>query len=267
MAKQIFVTIFFLQSVLFTFGQTEYTEKTNSKDSISEECCDPAPHPAEPEMVFVEGGVFMMGCTNEQSECGHNESPAHQMMIGNFYMGKYEITQGQWKSLMLNNPSNFLNGDHYPVENVSWEDIQVFIIRLNAATGKQYRLPTEAEWEYVARGGNKTHGHKYSGSDVVTEVAWFWSNSQNSTHPVASKMPNELGIFDMSGNVGEWCNDLYTSYLTKEQILPVKSSTDLYVIRGGRWSSATRACRVSCRDNAPSKYHHPDVGFRLVLMP
>ncbi|MDR3286805.1 MAG: SUMF1/EgtB/PvdO family nonheme iron enzyme, partial [Prevotellaceae bacterium] len=130
-------------------------------------------HPAEPEMVSVQGGTFWMGCSSEQgSECYGDESPLHRVTVSSFNIGKYEVTQAQWKAVMGSNPSNF-KGDNLPVEQVSWTDVQEFISRLNAATGKNYRLPTEAEWEYAARGGNKSKGYKYSGSSNINDVAWF----------------------------------------------------------------------------------------------
>jgi len=152
-------------------------------------------------MVFVEGGTFMMGATSEQeSDAFDWEKPAHRVTLSDFYIGKYEVTQAQWKAVMGSNPSYF-KGDNLPVERVSWGDCQEFIRKLNERTGLTFRLPTEAEWDYAARGGNRSRGYKYSGSDDPDEVAWYWDNSGIKTHPVGQKRANELGLYDMSGNV------------------------------------------------------------------
>ena len=159
----------------------------------------------EPEMIFVQGGTFTMGCTSEQGEvCWDHEKPAHQVTLSDFYIGKYEVTQEQWRAVMGNNPSHFTGDEHLPVENVLFNEVQEFITILNSLTGKKYRLPTEAEWEYAARGGRNSLGFMYSGSNTVGNVAWYSGNSNEKTHPVGTKTPNELGIYDMSGNVMEW---------------------------------------------------------------
>jgi formylglycine-generating enzyme required for sulfatase activity len=158
------------------------------------------------EMILVRGGTFRMGDTDGQG--GDNEKPVHNVTLRDFYIGKYPVTQKQWVQVMGSNHSNF-KGDDLPVEQVSWNNVQEIIKELNAKTGKKYRLPTEAEWEYAARGGNKSKGYKYSGSNDIDKVAWYADNSGNKTHPVGTKAPNELGIYDMSGNVWEWVNDKY----------------------------------------------------------
>jgi formylglycine-generating enzyme required for sulfatase activity len=221
-------------------------------------------HPAEPEMVFVQGGTFWMGCTSEQQgACYDDEKPVHEVTLSNFYIGKYEVTQAQWEALMGNNSSRF-KGSNLPVEQVSWDDAQMFIERLNAATGKRYRLPTEAEWEYAARGGNKSKGNKYSGSNFVENVAWMETNSGNATHPVGTKMANELGIYDMSGNVWEWCYDWYGAYPASAQNNPVGASSRSYrVNRGDSWSGSAGYCRVANRSlNSPGS-SYGNLGFRL----
>ena len=222
-------------------------------------------HPAEPEMILVQGGTFSMGCTDEQGgDCMEWEKPVHQVTVNSFYIGKYEITQGQWKAIMDRNPSNFTKGDNYPVENVGWDDLQEFIHKLNVATGKNYRLPTEAEWEYAARGGNNSKGYKYSGNNTMGIVGWYKDNSENQTHAVGTKLPNELDIYDMSGNVWEWCSDWYDTYSGKAQTDPQGPSSGIIrVKRGGSWNSIAMYSRVSSRLlTAPNK-RDSDLGFRL----
>jgi formylglycine-generating enzyme required for sulfatase activity len=163
-------------------------------------------------MVKVDGGTFKMGATSEQgSDAEEDEKPAHSVTLSSYWIGQTEVTKALWNAVMGTNPS-LSKGDELPVENVSWKDCQKFIKKLNQLTGETFRLPTEAEWEYAARGGNKSKGYKYSGSNDLGTVAWSSNNSLPKTHPVATKQPNELGIYDMSGNVYEWCNDYYDSY-------------------------------------------------------
>jgi len=224
------------------------------------------PHPGEPEMIRVEGGTFQMGCTGEQgSDCYPRETPAHNVTLSSFYIGKYPVTQAQWQAVMGDNPSYF-KGENLPVEQVSWHDAQEYINRLNAATGKKYRLPTEAEWEYAARGGNKSQGYKYSGSNSIGNVAWYGDNSGNTTHAVGTKQANELGIYDMSGNVWEWCQDWYESYSSSAQTNPTGPSWGSYrVFRGGSWDFNAQYCRVSFRDGIYPDDRFDDVGFRVAL--
>ncbi|MDR1169683.1 MAG: SUMF1/EgtB/PvdO family nonheme iron enzyme [Prevotellaceae bacterium] len=220
-------------------------------------------HPAESEMVFVQGGAFLMGCTSEQSDCWDDEKPVHEVTLSSFFIGKYEVTQAQWKALMGTNPSNS-KGDNLPVEKVSWNEVQIFIERLNDATGKQYRLPTEAEWEYAARGGNKSKGYKYSGSNLVEDVAWMVTNSGDVTNPVGTKPANELGIYDMSGNVWEWCSDWKGIYPASAQNNPAGvSSSSSHVRRGGSWNNAANSCRVANRPGYSPGNSDGDLGFRL----
>jgi formylglycine-generating enzyme required for sulfatase activity len=220
-------------------------------------------------MVYVPGGTFMMGCTSEQGDdCEDHERPAHQVSLSSFQIGKYEVTQAQWETVMGNNPSYSKNCPNCPVETVYWYDIQDFISRLNAKTGKKYRLPTEAEWEYAARGGNRSRGNKYSGSNNLDEVAWYDQTSGSKTHSVGGKKPNELGIYDMIGNVWEWCGDWHGYYSNSSQSNPKgPSSGSRRVLRGSGWFGNAKNCRVSNRF-----FNSPDIrnyngGFRLVLIP
>jgi formylglycine-generating enzyme required for sulfatase activity len=217
------------------------------------------------QMVFVRGGTFTMGCTSEQgSDCDSDEKPTHKVTVSDFYIGKYEVTQAQWKAVMGSNPS-YYKGDNLPVENVSWNDVQEFIRKLNAKTGENYRLPTEAEWEYAARGGASSRGYKYSGSNNVGEVAWYGDNSGSKTHTVGQKRANELGIYDMSGNVWEWCRDWYGSYSSSAQQNPTGAYSGSYrVARGGSWDYYAQSVRVPNRGiNTPGDRSR-GIGFRLV---
>ena len=221
-------------------------------------------------LVFVKGGTFTMGCTSEQSDCDSDEKPTHRVTVSDFYMGKYEVTQKQWREIMGNNPSKFSGCDNCPVEQVSWNDVQKFIKKLNQKTGKKYRLPTEAEWEYAARGGVETHGRAslYAGSNNIGEVAWYKSNSGSKTHPVGQKKPNELGLFDMTGNVWEWCNDWYGDYSSSSQTNPKgPASGSFRVLRGGGWISGARGCRVAIRGINGPDFRSNFNGFRLVRSP
>ena len=218
------------------------------------------------EMIAVQGGTFSMGCTLDNVDnCSASETPAHRVTVSDFYIGKYEVTQAQWKLVMGDNPSRY-KGDNLPVEKVSWRKVKKFIIRLNTITGMQYRLPTEAEWEFAARGGNNSRSYEYSGSNNVGNVAWYRENSEGKTHAVGTKASNELGIYDMSGNVLEWCSDHYGRYSSNEQIDPKgpkSSNPSQRVIRGGSWSSNARSARVSFRFGTRPGGRYTHVGFRL----
>ena len=218
------------------------------------------------DMVEVVGGTFTMGATAEQgTDAGKAEKPAHQVTLSSYMIGKTEVTQELWEAVMGSNPSEF-NGSNLPVEHVSWEDCQEFITKLNALTGKNFRLPTEAEWEFAARGGNNSRGYKYSGSNTVSNVAWYKDNSSSTTHPVATKAPNELGIYDMSGNVEEWCNDGYGDYISTSQTNPTGSNSGSdRVYRGGSWGDDAGDCRVSDRNFFAPLYRNSYLGLRLAL--
>ena len=211
-------------------------------------------------MVWVEGGTFSMGATPEQGvDVADDEKPVHSVTLSGYYIGKTEVTQALWKAVMGTNPSLF-KGDNLPVECVSWDDCQVFIRKLNSLTGQNFRLPTEAEWEFACRGGNNSRGYKYSGSNYIDNVAWYWDNSgikylepifgklRQKTHPVATKAPNELGIYDMTGNVCEWCNDWYGDYRSDAQTNPKGLDNGSgRVLRGGSWAIQEDECRSSSR--------------------
>ena len=218
------------------------------------------------DMVRVEAGTFTMGATPEMEKPFDNEKPAHQVTLTNdYYIGKYEVTQALWQAVMGNNPSNF-KGDNLPVEQVSWNDCQEFISKLNNITGKAFRLPTEAEWEYTARGGKKSRGYQYSGSNNISDVAWYNENSGSTTHPVGSKQANELGIYDMTGNVREWCQDRYEKYRSSSQGNLTDATSDSFrVFRGGSWSSLAGGCRSSFRSRIFPNFSNQGLGLRLVL--
>ena len=219
-------------------------------------------------MVYVEGGTFTMGATAEQgSDADSNEKPAHQVSLSSFSIGRYEVTQEEWQAVMGSNPSSF-KGPKRPVKNVSWDDCQAFIKKLNEMTGKNFRLPTEAEWEFASRGGIKSQGYKYSGSNNLNSVAWYEDNSGNTTHDVGQKSPNELGIYDMSGNVWELCQDWYDDvgnyYRSSPQTNPMgPSSGSLRVLRGGSWNNRAGGCRVSLRGFCYPYDRDNDLGLRL----
>ena len=223
-------------------------------------------------MIRVEGGTFFMGATAEQfDDANDDEKPAHSVTLSSYYIGETEVTQQLWQTVMNNNPSGFI-GKNKPVEYVSWNDCQNFITRLNLVTGHEFRMPTEAEWEYAARGGVKSLGYKYAGSNMIMDVAWYEANSYHvdspdyGTHDVGTKRPNELGLYDMSGNVSEWCQDWYGDYNDTQQANPTGSSTgSLRVSRGGFWESYSKSCRVSARRHLNPNKANLTIGIRLVL--
>lgn len=214
------------------------------------------------DMVFVEGGVFAMG--SDGGEADADERPVHEAAVADFYMGRYEVTQAQWKAVMRNRNLSWFEGDDLPVECVSWYDIEVFLRRLNAETGRAYRLPTEAEWEYAARGGKYGTGCGYSGSEIPDSVAWFAATSDGTTHPVGSLPPNELGLYDMTGNVHEWCADRYDSLSYGRRDAPCfRKGDDRRVFRGGSWHSDRRHCRIANRNHVSADMRNFTLGFRV----
>jgi len=218
------------------------------------------------DMVRVEAGTFTMGATAEMEDTEDDEKPTHRVTLTNdYYIGKYEVTQALWQTVMGNNPSKF-KGDNLPVEQVNWKDCQKFLSKLNRITGKTFRLPTEAEWEYAARGGNKSRGYQYSGSNNLSDVAWYDDNSGNKTHAVGTKQANELGIYDMSGNVYEWCQDWYGKYNSSSQVNPTGANSGSFrVLRGGGWDGNDRCCRSLCRYIIEPDGRGDFLGLRLIL--
>ena len=249
--RYFFLTAFLLISISFVSAQTQtFTVKGVSF-----------------KMVFVQGGTFQMGATSEQGSAAESdEKPAHRVTLSDYYIGQTEVTQALWQAVMGSNPSNW-KGSNLPVEQVSWNDCQQFITRLNQLTGRRFRLPTEAEWEYAARGGNKSRGYKYSGSNDLGSVAWYDGNS-GKTHPVGQKNANELGIYDMTGNVWEWCQDWYDKeyYGKSPSTNPCNNtSASRRVARGGGWNNSARYCRVSNRDDISPGSTYIFLGLRLAL--
>ena len=211
-------------------------------------------------MVYVSGGTFIMG-GDESSD----QTPTHSVTLSSYYICKYEVTQALWRAVMGSNPSKF-KGDNLPVEQVSWNDCQTFINRLNSYTGRNFRLPTEAEWEFAARGGNYSRHYKYSGSNYINDVAWYGDNSGDRTHPVGTKQANELGLYDMSGNVWEWCSDWYGSYSSYSQTDPIgPNNGSNRMDRGGCWGNFAKRCRPAYRSYGTPGYRDHGRGLRLVL--
>ena len=235
-------------------------------------------------MIKVEGGTFKMGAQDENpnganydSEAWNNEKPVHSVTLNDYYIGETEVTQELWEAVMGTTVAQQRDkvdcgwplcgvGSNYPMYYISWDDCQEFVKRLNELTGKNFRLPTEAEWEYAARGGNKSRGYKYSGSDNIGDVAWYWDNSSKEPHPVGTKSPNELGLYDMSGNVWEWCRDWYSDYSSSSQTNPTGPTLGSYrVSRGGSWNYNASYCRVSIRAGSTLDNRRNYLGFRLVM--
>ena len=218
-------------------------------------------------MIAVAGGTFTMGATSEQQNYDNDEKQTHTVTLSDYYIGETEVTQELWVAVMGSNPSWFTGNMQRPVEYVSWDDCQTFIRKLNELTGANFRLPTEAEWEFAARGGRNSRGYQYSGSSNLGDVAWYRDNSSDTTHPVKTKSPNELGIYDMSGNVYEWCQDWKGPYSSSSQTNPTGPSTGSHrVRRGGSWETIlARDCRSAYRSSGTPGYRFHDFGLRLAL--
>ncbi len=219
-------------------------------------------------MVKVDGGTFTMGTDEFDYEYQQDRGPAHQVTVSTFYICKYEVTQREWEAIMGKNPSTFKDeSPKNPVETVSWLDCQEFIKRLNELTGKKFRLPTEAEWEFAARGGNKSKGYKYAGNDDAYEVGCVCTPYEQATQQVGLLPPNELGLYDMTGNVNELCSDVYGPYKAEPQVNPKgPADTSVYrVSRGGGWCNASRNCTVTGRIKVAKQEYANGVGLRLVM--
>ena len=226
-------------------------------------------------MVKVDGGSFMMGAQSADTTAANydaaavaDESPMHKVTLSDFYINRFEVTQKEWITLMGNN--GFLEekyglGDNYPVYYVSWVKAFEFINKLRDMTGLDFRLPTEAQWEYAARGGQKSRATVYSGSANADPVAWHVQNSGYTSHEVGKKQPNELGLYDMSGNVWEWCLDGYGTYRPEAAEDPVGEG-GTYVLRGGSWCYMADRCRVTTRDHAGGVVSACSFGFRVALI-
>ena len=222
-------------------------------------------------MIAVEGGKFQMGEKGKWYEFG-KDNRAHSVTLSDYYIGETQVTQELWKAVMGINPSNFKDGENLPVDSVNYNDCVKFVEKLNSLlsgqlpNGRKFRLPTEAEWEFAARGGNRSNGFLYAGSNNADDVAWYWANSASVTHPVKQKQANELGLYDMSGNVWEWCYDWYCEYSTSSQTNPKGPSLGSYrVLRGGSWYSHALICRVAFRINNSPDYRSDYYGLRLAL--
>ncbi|MCQ2324489.1 MAG: formylglycine-generating enzyme family protein [Paludibacteraceae bacterium] len=230
-------------------------------------------------MIWVEGGDFLMGCTSEQSDCDDDEKNVRRVTVDGYWIGMCEVTQSQWEKVIgtsiyqqkskANGSNTYGVGADYPIYYVSWDEAMEFCRLLSNKTRKTYTLPTEAQWEYAARGGNKADGSKYAGSNMINVVGWYTDNSGSSTHPVATKRPNGLGLYDMSGNVYEWCKDWYSSgYAGHDTNNPTGASSGSdRVFRGGSWGEFARNCRVSYRNAYPPSLRFNYLGFRVVLLP
>ena len=272
----VLMSVALIMSAINSFGQTTGKNLSFTVNGVSFE------------MLFVEGITFIMGCTSEQgNDCYHNEKPTHSVTLTDYYMGKYQVTQKLWQAVMgtgirgqrdLGHTSWPLygEGDDYPMYYINYNECEEFCAKLNKLLsdklpeGYKFRLPTEAQWEYAARGGKKSKGYKYSGSDYIGEVAWYNSNSGGRTHEVGMKDKNELGIYDMSGNVWEWCQDWYdASYYSNSSSTNPKgpSSGSDRVLRGGSWRGIAQGCSVSFRSNAGPNRRFHNSGVRLVLVP
>lgn len=218
------------------------------------------------ELIFVKGGTYTMGCTKDQGDCAMDEKPVHDVTLNDFYLAKYEVTQALWTKVMGSNPSEFYTCSECPVEKVYWSDAQEFIAKLNEMTGKRFRLPTEADWEYAGRGGIHQENFKYSGSNSIEDVAWTSSNSENKTHSVGQKPANALGLYDMTGNVVEWCNDGYDDFYYKKSPAenpPGDARAVEKVLRGGSYRTGANDSHVSSRWTVRENYRVGFIGFRL----
>ena len=226
------------------------------------------------DMITMQGGTFTMGATEDHITYADNsEKPPHQVTLSTYQIGKTEVTQELWEAVtgkslsQIARPNGWTlygDGPDYPMYYITWDDCQEFITKLNELTGQQFRMPTEAEWEYAARGGNKSKGFTFSGSNNIADVAWYSENSSNRSCPVANKAPNELGIYDMTGNVWEWCSDWYGDYSDAPQTNPTGPETGTErVVRGGCWGALVSGSHLSNRISYVPTFHSNSLGLRL----
>jgi len=249
--------------LVFLCGTCVYGAPAGSPDAL-ESTADPV---TGMDFVYVKGGCYQMGDTFDEGDS--DEFPAHEVCVSDFFIGRYMVTQDQWVKIMGSNPSRFQQGGDYPVENVSWNDVQRFILLLNEKAGREYRLPTEAEWEYAARSGGKKERYAGTSSDAqLRNYAWYYLNSKQSTHPVGRKLQNGLGLYDMTGILWEWCSDWYEGryYDTSPRNDPKGLPNGWFrSLRGGSWDTDTRNVRVTSRYWAASETKNSKRGFRLLL--
>jgi formylglycine-generating enzyme required for sulfatase activity len=229
-------------------------------------------------MIYVEGGTFMMGAPDDDMDAADNEKPQHKVTLDSYYIAEFEVTQSQWEKVMGTTiyqqqaKTKFTQthgvGDNYPMYFVNYYEAKMFCHHLSKSTGKNYKLPTEAQWEFAARGGNKSKGYKFSGSNSMDAVAWHKGNSDNNIHPVGQKRANELGLYDMSGNVYEWCIDGVRNYDTDSHTNPLVSDNGEYqILRGGSWLNGAGYCRISRRGVDVRSQSNGIIGFRVVCIP
>ena len=275
MSKLIFKTaLYLLFATLLTTASSAYAQEPMGRMMDEPYINGPAPQPMETDatketitvngvsfrMVKVRGGAFIMGATEEQgSDAEKEEQPAHMVTVQDFLIGETEVTQELWEAVMGFNNSHY-KGPQRPVESMRYVDCESFFFKLNFLTNRNFRLPTEAEWEYAARGGNKATPTKYAGSDDYDEVAWYCNNSGNVPHDVKTKAPNELGLYDMSGNVDEWCSDAWASYDPAQK---THADPKVKVRRGGGFLDFAKHLRVSDRRSCSEQMWHNDIGLRL----
>ncbi len=273
LAKTLLIVTIFLIVPIIVLIKCNPLSDDNDSDFVPDSVSQPASYSngvlkindVTYKMVSVEGGTFTMGATSEMKGAWEHEFPTHLVTVSGFSIGQTEVTQALWKAVMEKNPSHF-KGDDYPVERVSWNDCKDFLYKLDSLTGKDFRLPTEAEWEFAAREGNNSNHTKYSGNNNINDVAWYNGNSEGKTHSVAQLQANELGIYDMCGNVWEWCSDWYGDYSNIAQTNPTGAVNGTYrVFRGGDWKSDARYCRSSYRTGNSPDTHYEGLGFRLCL--
>lgn len=253
--KILYTLFLYLFFSLVSFAQEQFPRKSFSIGQTSFD------------MIFVEGGEFEMGALVGREELRTDEQPGFMVTLSDFYMAETEVTQGLWHEVMGANPSFFQGDDSLPVDNISWDDCQKFVKKLSEMTGEQFRLPTEAEWEYAARGGKYTRHYEFAGSNNVDSVAWYDKNSEGMSHPVKQLTPNELGLYDMSGNVWEWINDKYSNYTTSPKVNPQGgTSGNTRLDRGGSWYNQKSKVSVLHRGRYSPNFKNKFTGLRIVMI-